>query len=79
MSFMIEVYYRAPADELHERRVSACAGSHGGRLDYRELPDSATGPVCLTFEFDVLGQADAAADCLRGGGEHVEGPSRYGD
>lgn len=79
MVYVLEIFYRAPTDEQRERRVAACASSHGGRLDYREMPDAPGGPVCLTFEFDALDQARAAAGCLRDDGEHVEGPVDYGD
>ena len=77
MSYMLEIFYRAPADERRERRLNACAASHGGRLDYREPPQTPGGPICLTFEFDGLEQAQAAAGCLRGEGQHVEGPCAY--
>ena len=50
----------------------------GGRLDYREVPERAGGPVCLTFEFPGAEEAQAAAESLREHGEHVEGPAEYG-
>jgi hypothetical protein len=78
MSYMLEVYYREPADEAREGRAAACAATHGGRLGYREEPTRAGGPVCLTFEFPGAEQARAAAESLRGRGEHVEGPAEYG-
>ena len=80
MSYMIEIFYRAPTDDRRESEIADCAKSHGGRLDFRESPpEGASGPVCLTFEFDAHDLAAAAADCLLRQGEHVEGPSSYGD
>ncbi len=78
MSCMIEVYYREPTDEARENRLVESAKAYGGRLDYRESPDRPGGPVCLTFEFSEADQALAAAESLRGHGEHVEGPADYG-
>jgi hypothetical protein len=52
----------------------------GGRLDYRETPQSdANGSICLTFEFGRRDEAEAAARALREQGEHVEGPQDYGE
>ena len=80
MSYMIEVYYRSPVDARHEAEIALCAESHGGQLDFQELPAGGkTGPVCLTFEFVDRAAALVAVDCLRGRGEHVEGPNCYGD
>lgn len=78
MSYMIEVYYRVPEDKAREGRVAECAAAHGGRLDYREV-ERLGGPVCLTFDFPSVEEALAAADSLRGHGEHVEGPADYGE
>ena len=50
----------------------------GGHLDFREEPPGAQGSVCLTYEFDQLDRAEAAAETLRQAGEHVEGPVDYG-
>jgi hypothetical protein len=79
MSYMLEVFYKAPADAAKEATLTECVSKLGGRLDYRE-PPSAGGPggVCLTFEFSDLDRAQAAAESLRRQGEHVEGPSDYG-
>jgi hypothetical protein len=79
MSFMFEVYYKAPADKKREAVLADRIESFGGRLDYREEPDKGQGTVCLTFEFDQLDRAEAAAETLRQSGEHVEGPVDYGD
>jgi hypothetical protein len=79
MSFMLEVYYRPPADPRKEAALTARVAGFGGRLSYREAPEGdAKGSVCLTYEFDVHGQAEAAAQALREQGEHVEGPADYG-
>ena len=78
MSYMVEVYYRPPADPVREAESAGRVTIHGGRLDYREVPDGGPGGVCLTFEFSDLGQAQAAAESLRRQGEHVEGPVDYG-
>jgi hypothetical protein len=79
MSYMFEVHYRPPADPIRESALTASISFHGGRLDYREAPDGhRAGSVCLTFEFDDLEQARAAAETLRRQGEHVEGPVDYG-
>ena len=52
----------------------------GGRLDYRETPQSdANGSICLKFEFGRRDEAEAAARALREQGEHVEGPQDYGE
>ena len=81
MSYKIEIFYRAPADARRELDTADCTSSRGGRLDFRESPpEGASGPVCLTFEFDAHQlAAAAAADCLLRQREHVEGPSSYGD
>ncbi len=79
MSFMYEVYYKAPADRNREARLTDRVSPFGGRLDFREEPDGSHGAICLTYEFDQLDRAEAAAETLRQGGEHVEGPVDYGD
>ena len=80
MSAMLEVLYKSPADSGREAIISNRVGQFGGRLTYREEPDLAgAGPVCLTFEFSDLRIAKEAASSLRSHGEHVEGPSDYGD
>jgi len=80
MSVMFEVYYSPPADIGREGMLTARVSSLGGRLSYRELAenDDEHG-ICLTFEFDDPSQAELAAQKLRQQGEHVEGPSDYGD
>jgi hypothetical protein len=75
---MFEVYYRAPEDPRKEAALTARVAGLGGRLSYREPPAEAGGAVCLTYEFDGPGQAEVAAEALRGQGEHVEGPVDYG-
>ncbi len=76
---MFEVYYRPPEDPSKESTLKECVSGFGGRLDYREVPDEGEpGGVCLTFEFDDLSRARAAAESLRQHGEHVEGPVDYG-
>jgi hypothetical protein len=80
MSATLEVLYKSPADLRRENVISRRVEKYGGRLTYREEPDaSAPGPVCLTFEFNDLGIGQEAATSLRSQGEHVEGPSDYGD
>jgi hypothetical protein len=74
---MFEVYYKAPADPKKEAALRQRVCELGGRLDYREEgQDNAA--VTLTYEFDQLEQAEAAAESLRRQGEHVEGPQDYG-
>ena len=79
MSYMIEVYYRVPEDKAREGRLAECASAHGGWLDYPESADRVGGPVCLTFDFPTVEQAQAAADRLRSHGEHIDGPMDYGE
>jgi hypothetical protein len=80
MSFMLEVYYKAPADPRKEADLTQRVAGLGGRLDYREAVEgSVNGAVCLTFEFDGRADAEAAARVLREQGEHVEGPVDYGE
>lgn len=79
MSYMFEVYYRPPADPSKESTLAERVSSFGGRIDYREAPGvGEPGGVCLTFEFEDWGRAQAAAEALRQLGEHVEGPADYG-
>jgi hypothetical protein len=77
MSYMFEVYYKPPVDPAREDALGEQVARLGGRLDGREAPTETAG-VCLTFEFDGIEQAEAAADALRRRGEHVEGPYDYG-
>ena len=80
MSFVVEVLYESPSDSQREAAVSDWVSRFGGRLSFREEPASEnSGPICLTFEFHDLQQAQEAAACLRQQGEHVEGPADYGD
>jgi hypothetical protein len=78
MTYMFELYYAAPADPRKEADLTSRVIKLGGWLDCREDPDH-SGPqsVCLTYEFDDLDAAEAAAEALRQGGEHVEGPVEY--
>lgn len=79
MSFMFEVFYKPPANPAKEAAVTDRVAAFGGRLDFREDADEhGLGGVCLTYEFDDLEKATKAADTLRQGGEHVEGPVDYG-
>src|SRR3954469_16531344 len=79
MSYMFEVYYRPPANPAKEAALAERVSSFGGRLDYHEAPGAGEpGGVCLTFEFEDWGRAQAAAEALRRQGEHVEGPVEYG-
>jgi hypothetical protein len=80
MSFIIDVYFRSPADPDKEKALTQRVAALGGRLDYRESPQSAAnGSICLTFEFGRRDEAEAAARALREQGEHVEGPVDYGE
>ena len=80
MSVMFEVLYKSPPDPRRESAISERIIEFGGRLTYREEPDAVgVGPVCLTYEFNDLQEAQEAASRLRSQGEHVEGPSDYGD
>lgn len=80
MSYMFEVYYKAPANPRKEAELAARVSKLSGHLTFREDPNG-TGPqsICLTFEFDKLPEAEAAANALRTAGEHVEGPCEYGE
>lgn len=74
MSFMFEVYYLAPEDPGREARILSVVSAHDGVLDYRELPETSTGSICLTYDFAALEQAEAAAQSVQNCGEYVEGP-----
>jgi hypothetical protein len=78
MAFMLEVYYRPPADLHKEKALRTQLASLGGRLSYREAPETGEGGVCLTCEFEDRRGAVDAAQTLRQQGEHVEGPVDYG-
>ena len=78
-TYMFEIYYAAPANHDKESRITAHVTNFGGRLDYREEPDTPERAICLTYEFDNFEQAQLSADGLRQQGEHVEGPSLYSD
>lgn len=79
MSVMFEVLYKTPSDPARESTIARRVVSFGGKLTYREVPDTLeAGPVCLTFEFSGYEQANRAAEQLRSLGEHVEGPVAYG-
>jgi hypothetical protein len=80
MTYMFEVYYKAPADLEKEAALLKRVSKMGGRLDFREEPENNSGPqaVVLTYEFDDRDRADEAAEALRQQGEHVEGPQDYG-
>jgi hypothetical protein len=79
MSYMFEVYYKAPVDSKKEEEITGVVSRLGGSLDYRETPTgTGTNAVCLTYEFSELESARAAADALRQRGAHVEGPISYG-
>ncbi len=80
MSVMFEVYYRPPADVGKEAALTARILRLGGRLSFREVPENDDDHgICLTYEFTDPNQAQAAAQILREQGEHVEGPSDYGE
>lgn len=80
MTYMFEVYYKAPPDPKKEAALLERISKLGGRLDYREEPQGhVAASICLTYEFDRQDQAEAAAESLRRQGEHVEGPQDYGN
>ena len=80
MSVMFEVLYKSPPDPRREAAIADHVGRFGGRLTHREEPAVAqAGAVCLTYEFDEVREAEEAATRLRSQGEHVEGPTDYGD
>jgi len=80
MSVMLEVYYRAPYDATREENLSSEVRTFGGKLTFREEPDTeVSSAICLTYEFDTR---DAALRCeqrLLALNEHVEGPAEYGE
>jgi len=81
MSFMFEVYYKAPINKNREKLISREAMRFGVELTFREEPgprDDVRQSICLTYEFDNLAKAEEAAEALRILGEHVEGPCDYG-
>ena len=79
MSYMFEVFYKAPANPKRETALTDRVARLGGRLSYREDPDgNGAQSVSLTYEFGSRDQAEAAATALREQGEHVEGPVDYG-
>jgi hypothetical protein len=79
MSYMFEVYYKAPPNARREAALTDRVLSLGGCLSYREETDeTGAANVCLTYEFDSLEQAEMAATFLREQGEYVEGPVEYG-
>ena len=63
-TYMFEVYYAAPVDDVRETRVSAVVTKHGGRLDFHEGSGN-SGPIILTKELSATG-------------EHVEVSGAYG-
>jgi len=76
---MFEVYYKVPVDLKKEEEIAGVVARLGGSLDCRETPaGTVTNAVCLTYEFNELESARAAADALRQRGDHVEGPVSYG-
>jgi len=77
MSVMIEVYYHKPSDPRRETVISECLAGHRGIVTYRE--DDSNETICLTAEFHTRQDAQAASTALRAIGEHVEGPSDYGE
>jgi hypothetical protein len=79
MSFMLEVYYRAPADKAREKRISSESARFHGELTFREDPSAndVSQAVCLTYEFLERDMAEKAAVAIRQIGEHVEGPTDY--
>jgi hypothetical protein len=79
MSYMLEVYYRAPADAAREAALTSQVESLGGCLTYREDPPRPGTAIVLTYEFPDFDRAESAAGSLRAKGEHVEGPVSYPD
>lgn len=77
MSVIIEIYYHKPADSQREAAISERLADHQGKLTYRE--DDSHDTICLTAEFHSREDAQAASTALRAAGEHVEGPSDYGE
>ena len=79
MSFMFEVYYKAPVDLKREEEITGVVERLGGSLDCRVTPNgTGSNAVCLTYEFNEFESARAAAAYLRQRGDHVEGPVSYG-
>lgn len=80
MSWIIEIYYAAPAQPHRDDSLCREVAKFGGVLDFRESPLE-SGPstaVVLTFDFDDPADAEKTAVRLRGLGQHVEGPYPYG-
>lgn len=77
MTVMIEIYYHKPSDPQREAVIGQCLANLEGKVTYRE--DDSSDTICLTAEFNSWGKAQAACTALRAKGEHVEGPSDYGD
>jgi hypothetical protein len=80
MSWTFEVYYRAPRDLNREASISIAVERWGGQFEFVEepSPSDVSQAVILTYEFDDIAPAEAAASALRQLGEHVEGPCDYG-
>ena len=78
MSFMFELYYAPPDDLERERRLIEQVANAGGELTFREPATAHTG-ICLTFEFSVCAEAEAAEGELRRQGEHTKGLCDYGE
>lgn len=79
MTYMFDVYYKAPTNDTLEARLLEEVIRFGGKFDYRDLPREHTGAVCVSYEFNDLSSAECAASCLRELGYHVEGPGEYCD
>ena len=77
MSVMIEIYYHKPSDLQREKTINDFLRIHQGKVTYRE--DGRDETICLTAEFQTREDAQAATAALQEIGEHVEGPSDYGD
>jgi hypothetical protein len=79
VSFMIEISYPMPRDDLREKTITQLVSFWGGQLTYREETSSdASKTVCLTYEFVDRNSAELAATHMRRQGEHVDGPQDYG-
>ncbi len=79
MSYMFEVYYKPPRDSRKEAALTQRISKLGGRFDYwEERVTNSSHSICLTYDFDEMESAEAAAEALRESGEHVEGPGDYG-
>ena len=75
VSYAMDVYYAQPASRLCEATITQQAAQLGGRLDYREeieMPGAAHS-ICLTFEFEGMGEADRAAEALARTGSTLKG------